>query len=286
MVYVTVIQTSRIYNFDSEVNEIDFNNGLSIFKFTETRENNKQFSYFKIKREYKLKYPSIEYSIIPSDYLDQTVGDFHVILSILRLFKSSAAFIDSEIFTESYENGKKKTFNFIDKNYASREKFGESLVIKKNDIPEILKLYKKNNILKKDRRTIFFLAKNRLNYGMNKFHPGDAIIDYITGLEALYIRGSSDNLNFRLSVLIAAVLGKSQSFEDKKKILDFIKDMYNLRSRIVHGDRSKESIKFIGKKLNHQNILKLEEYLRKSLKLFIKKPENFNEENLLKVLLK
>jgi hypothetical protein len=231
MVYVTVIQTSRIYNFDSEVEEIDFNNDLGIFKFTETRENNKQYSYFKIKKEYKLKYPSIEYSFMPSDYSDQTLGDFHIILSILRLFKSSAAFIDSEILTERYENGKKKTINFTDKNYASRVKFGEPLVIKKNDILEIQNLYKKNNILKKDRRTIFFLAKNRLIYGMDKYHPGDAIIDYITGLEAIYIRGSSDNLNFRLSVLMAAVLGKSQSFEDKKEILDFVKDMYNLRSR-------------------------------------------------------
>jgi hypothetical protein len=286
MIYVSITQTSRIFNFDSEVVKIDFKNGLSIFKFTETKENNKQHSYFKIKKEYKFKYTSIEYSIIPSDYFEETTGSFHVILSTLKLFKNSAVFIDRDIITEIYENGKKKSLKFIDNNYVVREKFGDSLIIKKDDIPVILKLYKKNNILKEDKNINFFLAKNMLNYGMNKIHPGDAVIDYFTGLEAIFIRGSSDNLSYRLSILVAAILGKSQKFEEKKEIFEFIKDMYNLRSRLVHGDRSKESIKFIIKKLNRPNLLRLEEYLRNSLKLFIKRPDNFNEENLLKILLK
>lgn len=287
MIYVSVIQSSRLFNFDSEVDEVDFGNDLKIVKFTEIKgRKNKQVDYFIIKKEYNLRYHSIEYSIMPKDFLHQTVGDFYVILSILRLFKSSAVFIDREIITEVYENGKKKSYKFTNKNYVFIEKFGDSIIIKKSDVPEILELYKKNNILKKDKKINFFLAKNRLSYGMSKFHPEQAIIDYITGLEAIYIRGGSENLSFRLSILVAAIIGRSQSFRDKKKIFDFIKDMYNLRSRLVHGDRSKDSMKFISKNLNQQNLLQLEEYLRKSLKLFIKKPENFDEENLLRILLK
>ena len=64
--------------------------------------------------------------------------------------------------------------------------------------------------------------------------PEDKIIDLCIALESLYLRGIKDELNFRLGVRAAWFLGEDKN--DRKRLLEVFKKIYDCRSTIVHGE--------------------------------------------------
>lgn len=102
------------------------------------------------------------------------------------------------------------------------------------------------------------------------YTPRDSFLDLMITLEDLFLKGTNQELSYRISMRMAYVLGKDK--EDRKNIFDFIKDAYNLRSKIVHGEKSD--------KLDNQKFLELRELTRKSIIYFLENEDNWNGEKL------
>lgn len=132
---------------------------------------------------------------------------------------------------------------------------GEKCVIVEGDIPELKKIIA---FLISECASRFNVAQRRLLLGMERKSLEDRLIDYMIGLEALYLPDTNLELSFRLSLRIAFLLRSDPS--ERKKLYSFIKQMYDTRSNIVHGNKYS---------LIENDISKLEGLLRESLKLWI-----------------
>ena len=282
MILVSTIHTKRIFNFDSEINEISLDNNLKIIKAEVSEEDKSVMSgdinfnmwpNFVIQKTYDLKYKTPEYAIINTDYIINTLKDFTRALTALRLIRNSAIFFDHQTVSETLVDGKQKLNPSIITNLGYTRFTGEALIIKKNEITELVITYKN---IKNCREDKFFIALSRLNFGMEKILLRDKLIDYITGLEALYTE-SSGELRFRLSIFIATIFGNT--LEEKEDIYNFIKNIYDARCEIIHGNKKKKS-------LREEDLNRIENYLRVSLKSYLENSENFKLKNLLKLVFK
>jgi hypothetical protein len=289
VVKVSIQHSIRIINFDSEVEEIILSNDLKIIKSLPPEEDLKNMDpslhmwpNFIIQKTYNIKYKTPEYSIFSTDYIDITNKDFVRVLFCLRLLKKSAVFYDNKIVSETFEEERKKFNTSIIKIFGSAANLGDALLIKKDEVLELKNIYKDIKNLINCNTEKFFLALSRLSFGMERMLPRDRIIDYITGLEALYT--DSNELKFRLSIILASIF--ESSLKEKGGVYNFVNEFYDLRSCIVHGSYSKKCLKLRKKYLNDKSMERLEEYLRKSLKSFIKNPDSFNKDNLIKQVLR
>jgi hypothetical protein len=88
------------------------------------------------------------------------------------------------------------------------------------------------------------------------------------GLETLYMPDGNAELSFRLSIRVAFLLSPPPN---RKDTFDFLKKMYNVRSKIVHGSEYD---------LKADDVSKLEELLRKSVILWIKNKNSFSGDEL------
>ena len=79
------------------------------------------------------------------------------------------------------------------------------------------------------------LPLRRLVDGLGRTRLADRIVDYAIGLEALLLGDSKhDELSYRFRLRGAMVLGEAG--EDRHQVFQDLKDFYNARSAIVHGD--------------------------------------------------
>jgi len=128
------------------------------------------------------------------------------------------------------------------------------------DLQNWNKTFTSNQSVKTQRQASVRIA---FSDGYERLKLEDKIIDYMIGLEALYLQGermgeASYKIAHRVSVLLA---------EDKKnrqQLFGETKKSYNLRSKIVHGDNYH---------LTPENVYFCEDILRRSIKRFLKKPK-------------
>ena len=104
------------------------------------------------------------------------------------------------------------------------------------------------------------LALKRWNTVSHRSDEKDKLIDYWIALEALFSE-SSQEVRYRASLRIAALTGDTP--EERRQIYDDMKDSYDLRSAIVHGDVFQKGKK--NKKDNHILISRTRYCLRKTL---------------------
>jgi len=253
MVKVSIQHSLRLFNFDSEVEKIALNKGLEIIKSYPPNEdlNNMDPSVhmwpnFMIQKTYEIKYKTPEYAILNSDYIDLSMKSFVRVLFYLRLLKNSAVFYDNKINFQALEEGRKKFNSSVIRILVSSTNLGDPLLINEAEILELKNIYKDINNLNNQDSEKFFLALNRLSFGMERVLPRDRIIDYITGLEALYTE--SNELKFRLSIILASIFGNS--LKEREGIFELISNYYDLRSCIIHGGYSKNCLKLRKKYLN------------------------------------
>ena len=96
------------------------------------------------------------------------------------------------------------------------------------------------------------------------YTPRDSLLDLMISLENLYLKGETLELGYKLRMRIAYVL--AQELSKRKEIAKDIKNAYDYRGKIVHG----EETNIPG--LNYEFLFKIREYTRESLKIFIKNP--------------
>lgn len=88
----------------------------------------------------------------------------------------------------------------------------------------------------------FYIPKRQGEVALHRFllgaaheDPADALIDFVTALEALLLAGQDDRgeFRFRFSAYGATFLGRSP--EERRDIFRRLRDMYDTRSKLVHG---------------------------------------------------
>lgn len=270
--------TTRLYNFNYEGNEINFKNGIKIKKEIEIEKSEEARSMgipikyasmvqsnFIIERLYEIK--KIVGSGTSSENIAQKKSEhpsssdiFNSVVTSLRLLKSSATFrdhkIQSKTISYTFAGGTMTTFPHFENTVL-----GKKCEITSSEVEELVELF--NYILtEKDSR--FGVAYRRLASGLERRNTEDKLIDYMIGLETLYLPDGSAELSFRLSLRVSFLLFKKQ--EERKTIFKFLRNIYNIRSQIVHGKDYK---------LSNEDILKVEDLLRLSIKLWVKDKTNF-----------
>jgi|GEM_PF-4465064 len=94
----------------------------------------------------------------------------------------------------------------------------------------------------------------------NKYNDEERLVASVIALEGIYGgRESHDNLSFKIRNRAAVFL--TEEFEGRKAIRDTVKDLYAVRSRIVHASNSK-----IQQSKIHSDAIKAENLVRQSIK--------------------
>jgi len=111
------------------------------------------------------------------------------------------------------------------------------------------------------------MSIRRFRTGINRTSLEDKIIDFITSLESLYSSGSGD-LTRKLSQRGSMILAKTE--EERGFFYNFLKNAYNFRSGLVHGEGERD-VMVDGKKISIEEICsKLEDMTRESIKKYLK----------------
>ena len=84
----------------------------------------------------------------------------------------------------------------------------------------------------------FALAIRRFSQSFGRHTPEDAIIDLAIALEATLLHGQNTELSYRIQLLGAALLRRTA-----KQAANALKDLYSVRSKIVHGAKTLHELK-------------------------------------------
>lgn len=150
--------------------------------------------------------------------------------------------------------------------------YGEEYTLRKKDVQELKEIYHIISKIKDDKK-IMLLEKFIVSVSKNlKKHM--RVLEFFSILESLYLPGTEHGeLRFRLSQRMAKMLfSKQKIYEEYIEI----KKLYDKRSALVH--QSKDNF-------TKQELNKLEDLTRSSLRLFLKSPELFEVDYLDKLFL-
>ena len=124
------------------------------------------------------------------------------------------------------------------------------------------------------------IAIRRFNYAYERERSEDKLIDYMIAFEALFSEGSGD-LRYKIPTRVARFLETDS--DQRRNICNIMKKSYDVRSKIVHGNRSNINVKF--KSGNEYNTIpltefipKIEDCLRRSIRKVVDEVENGNNE--------
>jgi len=142
---------------------------------------------------------------------------------------------------------------------------GNSYVLDQTELTEFLSLRK---LLTES--TIPKVALTRFELAYDREQSEDRMIDYIISLEALFLRGEFSEMTHKLSLRVAKLL--EATLDDRQRVYKEVKKLYGERSAIVHGGSTGPS---------HENLQRLEEIVRDSIKQLLHRLVNASHEELL-----
>lgn len=174
-------------------------------------------------------------TIIVHEQVGGDINDRDLRLGLENTLKSM---IISNGVSSSFEIRPAYTFSYFRTN-SSTMFFPDLAIHSKPDIPRRVKLNSTGEI------SLFFdlldkmenmpLAVKRYISAFTKASKDDKIIDLVIALESLYPSVKSEN-TYRISILTALALGEGVAMYKK------VKDLYDYRSGIVHGNNQKPKI--------------------------------------------
>ena len=194
-------------------------------------------------------------------------------IAVSRLIKKEM--IGYNLMVQPLSEGQKygHTVKFLSyKKLRLNGKNPEIYTLEKGEIRRFIKVF--NNfykiILSK-----FDLAIEYFNKSYDEPYPRDSFLDFMIVLENLWLKNISQELSYKLSMRMAHILGKNK--EERIHIYHLIKEAYNFRSKIVHGERSNA--------LDIQKFIELRELTKKSIIYFLENEDNWNEKKLDRLIL-
>lgn len=111
-------------------------------------------------------------------------------------------------------------------------------------------------------------------YGMIAERHEEKLIDFMISLEALYMREIQE-LGYRLSLRVATLLGNHYKDKTSDQIAEEIRNLYNKRSRVVHGEPET---------IDSGEMSRLVDYTRRSLLAFFKLSPELEKRQILELL--
>lgn len=267
--YLQLKSSSRLHNFSSDLDAISLTKSIKVRKSEDSYQfpglHKRYFSESNFILEREFKTVKVVGDITDSDEkipneATQTRIYFDKAIDAFRIFKSSAVFRDERVITE-YVTYHPQSGTSIQSPLFENTAVGKKLHIVEEDLPIINQIFK---YLVEERNSRFHISVKRLSGGYERKKLEDRLIDYMIGLEALYLPDGSHELSYRLSLRIAHLLEHTP--EEKKETYNYIREMYNIRSLISHGKNYT---------LNKDDVDKLEETLRKSIYIWINDKTNF-----------
>ena len=164
---------------------------------------------------------------------------FIEIVALLRLFKEGDFHNPLENFQVPFWGTVPKGihFNLCDRRIPEDKNY----ILKREESEDFKEFYKKSLRFSDDRRMFIVLERFNLAYEKKRFE--DKIIDYVIAIEALF--GTTRN-RIGMEIRLKSGFLVRDSKEEITEIYKFMRGVYNLRSKIVHGDKIKIPLK-IGK---------------------------------------
>jgi len=115
------------------------------------------------------------------------------------------------------------------------------------------------------------------NFTFNRFHLADynpysrdRLVNYVESLEFLFVPDSSDGeISYKFRTRGTLVLGQDKSPSERETIYKQLKDAYDLRSAIVHGNKNKEN-KILRNKKWEDHLRYLRCFTRESIKFYFR----------------
>lgn len=189
------------------------------------------------------------------------INIFNKVIYALRLFK--AGIVDRIIFKPhiiKYKYGSwEPIWQPVRGSIAIDEiTFSDRYYLNDYEVADFKKLWNRYNNYDFNKNKPVEIAITRFNYAAEKEPWGEKLVDYIIALEALFLRDNKE-LTYKLALRTAIFL--SDDSKERNIIREDIKNAYNLRSKIVHGDFIESGEKGL--------ITKIEEYVRTSINLFL-----------------
>jgi Apea-like HEPN len=115
--------------------------------------------------------------------------------------------------------------------------FGRSYELSRNEIPRFVRFWRALRPILEAETHYLQVPARRLWLGMSRLHAEDTLVDHVVGLEALLgLESERTELAYRFRVRGATVLARQRS--ERREHLRKLQTLYDLRSRIVHGQRS------------------------------------------------
>jgi hypothetical protein len=145
---------------------------------------------------------------------------------------------------------------------------GKKTTLTNDEYEELKKTLAYVDLQRDSTNKIFQVALTRFSYAIERENSDDKVIDFMIALEAMYLPDGNSELTFRLTLRASLLLNERSV---AKADFDFLKNMYDIRSSIVHGNSSN---------ITKDQIKRLENITRNSLKAFMNDNSQFTRENL------
>lgn len=216
----------------------------------------------------KIKY-IIGTHILKTDISEKKIFEtFEKFLFALKIFHSGDVQFGGVYYTDSVDWDVKPIICIKSEPILEKPKIKyrlESESFTEKDFKKFIDDFSKINFFK-GKYVFLGRAIKRFSQAIENENDLDRIVDFITCLESLY-SSNEQELSFRFAMRTAIALG--QTSYQKIVIQEFILQIYNLRSKIVHGDVI-PPIEIDGKEIVLDTCLKnLEKISRNSIKLFL-----------------
>ncbi|MCH7561395.1 MAG: hypothetical protein IIC67_08550 [Thaumarchaeota archaeon] len=197
------------------------------------------------------------------------IRDFLIVLRLHH--KGKIGFLDSHLSHSIFHGGQSwKNFDCdLEADWSKWDGAQHQYILQSPDVIEINKLW--NELHKIDfninENKFLLIAINRFMISYEKENPEDKILDLMICLESL-LQGEQGELRFRLSIRTALFLETDKS--KRNRIYKIVKKGYDVRSDIAHGGDA-SVVKIDEQEITlEQLVIEIEEYVRRSIKEFIK----------------
>jgi hypothetical protein len=178
---------------------------------------------------------------------------FSNVISCLRLFKRGHVTYE---FIEPRIESEKIDISSAELHGGSGEGIGFGVMPYdiSADLPRFVEFWR---VFSQTKPSYMKRAIRRLNIGLEESDLEDRLLDYVSGLEAIFLRDHKE-LGYKLRMRAAVFLGRGRS---KKTVAEKVGEAYEVRSSISHGSESKECSRKDLKRLNDI----IETYLRQAI---------------------
>lgn len=195
-----------------------------------------------------------------------------LVINSLRLFKPSAVYRNSRI--QRHIEGFYGLFHTCYRSsFLNNIAIGKKCILTSKDTASYKSTWDK--IQKCENDNELKIALTRFGYAIDRRNIADRILDSFIGLESLYLPDGNSELTFRLSLRASKMLGDSP--DKQEDIFKFLKQMYDVRSKVAHGKKIETK---------DEDLNRLENLFQNSILKYIEDKSKYKKENLDRIIFK